>query len=94
MADRKRMRPDEIEQFARQHGIRPDEAKKLIEEFGHDPAKLAEACAKAKVGTSAQGKCCQLEQFQQKCARFCVRNCENKQGDRAVPVFSELPEML
>ncbi|MET0596525.1 MAG: hypothetical protein ABWZ57_01525 [Mesorhizobium sp.] len=51
MADHTRKQQNEVEQFARQHGIKPDEARKLMAEAGDDPAKLTKAVAEAKVGT-------------------------------------------
>ena len=51
MGDPTSKQQNEVEQFARQHGIKPDEARKLMEEAGPDPAKLTEAVAKAKVGS-------------------------------------------
>ena len=39
----------EIDHFARQHGITPNEARKLVAKHGNNRAKLMEALANAKV---------------------------------------------
>ncbi len=49
--DNGRSHEEAAERGRAQHGIKRDEARKLMAEAGDDPAKLTEAVAEAKVGT-------------------------------------------